>query len=75
MSPNFLLVLLCFCCLKVFASVNLKSASTHTDDLSSQQHFKGEAHDSAYDHDAFLGEDQAQEWEKLPVAEVKARLR
>ena len=51
------------------------SPEKHKDDISSAEHYKDGVHDSKYDHDAFLGERLAQEWEKLPPTEVKQRLR
>ena len=43
--------------------------------LSSQEHYKRDEHNEEYDHDAFLGEETALEWNKLPTAEVKEKLR
>lgn len=51
------------------------SPENHKDDLSSKEHYKDGMHDARYDHDAFLGEEMAQEWEKLRPSEVKRRLR
>ncbi|XP_031559709.1 calumenin-like [Actinia tenebrosa] len=43
--------------------------------FSDQEHFHDGKHDAKYDHDAFLGEDQANEMEKLSPTETKKRLR
>lgn len=51
------------------------SPQKHKDDISSAEHYKDGVHDAKYDHDAFLGEQMAHEWEKLPPSEVKKRLR
>jgi hypothetical protein len=43
--------------------------------FSEKEHFHEGKHDAQYDHDAFLGEDQAKEMEKLSPKETKKRLR
>lgn len=43
--------------------------------LSDQDHFHEGKHDPQYDHDAFLGEEQAREMKKLSPKETKKRLR
>jgi len=43
--------------------------------FSTREHYKENEHNEEFDHDAFLGEEIAHEWEKLPVAEVKEKLR
>ena len=72
------IVLLSVCTFKVLADrdvlpqlrrLNLK------DVLSPQEHQKQGKHNPDFDHDAFLGEDLAIEWRKLPTAEVKEKLR
>ena len=68
------LVSLCVCTLKVYAS-RLKYPVFHEDNLSSSEHYEDDTHNAEYDHEAFLGQQQAQEWEKLPVDEVKQKLR
>ena len=42
--------------------------------LSAKEHFHGEAHDYDYDHDAFLGADEAREFDQLAPEESRARL-
>ncbi|GBP79596.1 Calumenin [Eumeta japonica] len=44
------------------------------DHLSDVEHFKNEHHNKQYDHDAFLGEDQAKAFDQLPPEESKRRL-
>ena len=43
-------------------------------DLSDKQHYDGE-HNVEYDHEAFLGKEQAAEFDKLTHEEAKRRLR
>ncbi|KAH9643845.1 hypothetical protein HF086_018238 [Spodoptera exigua] len=44
------------------------------DRLSEAEHFKNEHHNKQFDHDAFLGEDQAKTFDQLPPEESKRRL-
>lgn len=44
------------------------------DHLSDAEHFKNEHHNKQFDHDAFLGEDQAKTFDQLPPEESKRRL-
>ncbi|XP_026747483.1 calumenin-B [Trichoplusia ni] len=44
------------------------------DRLSESEHFKNEHHNKQFDHDAFLGEDQAKSFDQLPPEESKRRL-
>ena len=43
-------------------------------DLSDETHYVGKDHNSDYDHEAFLGEEEAQTFDQLPPAEAKRRL-
>lgn len=43
-------------------------------DLSHQQHFQDSEHNANYDHEAFLGEDQAKTFDQLPPEESRRRL-
>lgn len=45
-------------------------------DLSDETHYEGDrrAHNSDYDHEAFLGEEEAQTFDQLAPAEAKRRL-
>lgn len=43
--------------------------------FSDQEHFHDGKHDAQFDHDAFLGEEQAKEMRKLSPKETKKRLR
>lgn len=43
-------------------------------DLSHSSHFQDEQHNSQYDHEAFLGEDQAKTFDQLPPEESRRRL-
>ncbi|XP_041973241.1 calumenin-B isoform X2 [Aricia agestis] len=42
--------------------------------LSGAEHYKNEEHNNQFDHDAFLGEDQAKTFDQLPPEESKRRL-
>lgn len=44
-------------------------------DLSDQEHFKeGDVHNVEYDHEAFLGKEEAKTFSELPPVEAKRRL-
>ena len=43
-------------------------------DLSEQEHFADEEHNPEYDHEAFLGKDEARDFEELTPEESKERL-
>ena len=42
--------------------------------LSDKEHFHGQDQDYTYDHEAFLGADEAREFDQLPPKESRARL-
>ena len=42
--------------------------------LSDKEHYEGEHHDYDYDHEAFLGADEAREFDQLPPEESRSRL-
>lgn len=44
------------------------------DDLSHVKHFQDDTHNPQYDHDAFLGEDQAKTFDQLAPEESRRRL-
>ncbi|XP_061706236.1 calumenin-B [Cydia pomonella] len=44
------------------------------DHLSDAEHYKNEHHNKQFDHEAFLGEDQAKTFDQLPPEESKRRL-
>uniref|UniRef100_A0A6M2DZT0 Reticulocalbin-3 n=1 Tax=Xenopsylla cheopis TaxID=163159 RepID=A0A6M2DZT0_XENCH len=44
------------------------------DPLSKTAHVDGEEHDAKYDHEAFLGEDEAKTFDQLPAEESRRRL-
>ncbi|KAI8440580.1 hypothetical protein MSG28_001810 [Choristoneura fumiferana] len=59
----------------VFAGVpNSDENKRMMDHLSDAEHFKNEHHNKQFDHDAFLGEDQAKTFDQLPPEESKRRL-
>lgn len=59
----------------VFAGVPTPEESKRLmDHLSDQEHFRNEHHNKQFDHDAFLGEDQAKTFDQLPPEESKRRL-
>lgn len=72
----FKIVLVCIACslLTVHGS-RLKYPEFHEDDLSQSNHYDEGQHNPQFDHEAFLGEQQAQEWKKLPANEVKQKLK
>lgn len=43
-------------------------------DLSDAEHFPNQHHSPQYDHEAFLGEDQAKTFDQLPPDESQRRL-
>ncbi|XP_049888194.1 calumenin-B [Pectinophora gossypiella] len=59
----------------VFAGVPSPEESKRLmDHFSDAEHFKNEHHNKQFDHDAFLGEDQAKTFDQLPPEESKRRL-
>lgn len=44
-------------------------------DLSDEEHFMDDDHNTQYDHEAFLGKDEADRFDQLPPAEARRRLR
>ena len=74
----FFVLLLCVCTFKVFADRDVLPQLRRLrlkDLLSAQEHYERNEHNEQFDHDAFLGEETALEWNKLPIAEVKDKLR
>ncbi|GMT36798.1 hypothetical protein PFISCL1PPCAC_28095 [Pristionchus fissidentatus] len=49
-------------------------AEHHGDPLSDKDHFQGDKHDTKFDHDAFLGKDQAAEFDELTPEKSKEKL-
>lgn len=43
-------------------------------ELSDKEHFQNEQHNTQYDHEAFLGEDEAKTFAQLPPEESRRRL-
>lgn len=43
-------------------------------DLSDEEHYHDGTHNSEYDHEAFLGKEEAKTFHDLPPAEAKRRL-
>ncbi|XP_038213416.1 calumenin-B [Zerene cesonia] len=59
----------------VFAGVpNPEDTKRMMDHLSDAEHYRNEHHNKQFDHDAFLGEDQAKTFDQLPPEESKRRL-
>ncbi|KAG7305650.1 hypothetical protein JYU34_009750 [Plutella xylostella] len=58
----------------VFAGVPSEDSKRLVDQLSESEHFKNEHHNKQYDHDAFLGQDQAKTFDQLAPEESKRRL-
>lgn len=58
------------------ASAKIKRPETmKQEDLSDTKHFDHGAHDTKYDHDAFLGEEDAAEYETLTPEQTKEKLK
>ena len=65
-----------------FCIQNLQTASVdsnkhhnkHEQKLSGKDHFENDHHDYDYDHEAFLGADEAREFDQLPPDESRRRL-
>lgn len=51
-----------------------KSSAIPADPLSDKDHMRGEEHDAKYDHEAFLGKDQAAAYDNLTPDQSKERL-
>ncbi|XP_037798070.1 calumenin-A-like isoform X2 [Penaeus monodon] len=51
-----------------------KKSRVHTDKLSDEEHYMNDEHNSDYDHEAFLGEDEARTFDQLTPEESKERL-
>ena len=47
------------------------SSAIPSDPLSDKDHMRGEDHDAKYDHEAFLGKDQAASYDQLSPEESK----
>lgn len=59
----------------VFAGVpNPDDTKRMMDHLSDAEHYRNEHHNKQFDHDAFLGEDQAKSFDQLSPEESKRRL-
>lgn len=59
----------------VFAGVpSPEETKRLVDHLSDAEHFKNEHHNKQFDHEAFLGEDQAKTFDQLSPEESKRRL-
>ncbi|CAH2260530.1 jg18254 [Pararge aegeria aegeria] len=53
---------------------NPEESKRMMDQLSDAEHYRSELHNKQFDHDAFLGEDQAKTFDQLPPEESKRRL-
>ena len=51
-----------------------KDRVIHGEKLSDKEHYAGQDHDYDYDHEAFLGTDEAREFDQLPPEESRRRL-
>ena len=72
MDRTFLLCLICF---TVFSfGVCGPTDKRGPKDLSDEHHFEGKEHNLQYDHEAFLGKEEAKEFDKLSPEESKRRL-
>lgn len=58
----------------VFAGVPTPEETKRMHHFSDAEHFNNEHHNKQYDHDAFLGEDQAKTFDQLSPEESKRRL-
>jgi len=75
MLKSVILLVLCLDILQS-ASVDKKDRVVREKKLSDKEHFAGDdhEHDIDYDHEAFLGHDEAREFDQLPPEESKSRL-
>ena len=75
MLKSVILLVLCLDILQS-ASVDKKDRVVREKKLSDKEHFAGDdhEHDFDYDHEAFLGHDEAREFDQLPPEESKSRL-
>lgn len=68
----------CIAAIVILAVVSLSGSSPMDKhgprDLSDETHFEAKEHNANYDHEAFLGENQAQTFDQLSPAEAKRRL-
>lgn len=70
-----IVICLCFCFTVVVSAIPKPEEKRILDsDLSHAQHFQNDEHNSQYDHDAFLGEDQAKTFDQLAPEESRRRL-
>lgn len=53
---------------------DVQHSSRVIDELSQAAHFENDAHNTQYDHEAFLGEDEAKSFDELAPEESQRRL-
>lgn len=65
-----------FCCVHSTAIPKPDEATQHhnLDHLAHTNHLQNPTHDNKYDHEQFLGEDQAKTFDQLPPEESRRRL-
>lgn len=77
MARLFSTVCVCMCLLLVDArppeAKGQKKDRVYDQDLSEEEHFEGEEHNTEYDHEAFLGKDK-RKFDELTPDESKERL-
>lgn len=61
-------------CVAVLAIPKPDDKRVLDNDLSHAQHFQDDTHNTQYDHEAFLGEDQAKTFDQLAPEESRRRL-
>lgn len=69
----FLLVLLALAAVTISSAVP-KPGDNRMHDLSDAKHYDGDEHNSQYDHEAFLGKDEAKTFDQLTPEESQRRL-
>lgn len=73
MVPWLHLLLLVFVCVCICVSSE-QGNKRGKKKLSDKEHYDGDKHNAEYDHEAFLGKEQAKTFSELPPEEAKRRL-
>ena len=68
------LISICVCAVLLSVVTGGPTDKRGPKDLSEEEHWDGEEHNEDYDHEAFLGKEEADEFDNLPPEEAKRRL-